>query len=186
MNRITSYNVCYTKLLRDCLAVLFFLDYIISKVKGSTGQFELSVFIKQIIDKRFVKTKEYCLVLINEIPQRKLFDTVLEIYKNKNQIDIYNCELIFQCFYEKLTASNITSLLNIYSEELRTTESDNDIKYIIKLIDPCMWERISPIARIRTENRIVEAQISWVSWRSPSAEVCSRSCAAPLMSYNFV
>lgn len=141
----------------DCVAILCFIDFIITKIKGSIGQFELSSFINQVIDKRFVQSKVYCEELIKEIPSRKLFDTLLEVYKVRNSIDIYNLEILFLCFYERISKSNIETFLNMISNELRTTSNDSDIKIIAKIIHEDMWNNIHPIARIRTENRIIES-----------------------------
>lgn len=61
----------------DCISILFFIDLLINRIKGSTGQFEVDGFLEQVIDKRFVKTDEYCDALVAEIPERKFFETVL-------------------------------------------------------------------------------------------------------------
>jgi uncharacterized protein (TIGR02391 family) len=141
----------------DCISILLFIDLIIKSIKGSTGQFELDRFIEQVVDKSFVKSEEYCDALISEIPDRKLMDTVLEIYSNKSSIEIYNLQMLFKSFYKRLKKTNIDSFLKIISNDLRKTVSDNDIKYIIKIINPEMWEQIDSIAKIRIENKIIEA-----------------------------
>ena len=141
----------------DCLSIIFFINLLINRIKGSTGQFEIEGFLEQVIDKRFVKSKEYCDALVAEIPERKFFETVLAVYKSKNSIDIYNIQALFKSFYKRMKSSNMEPFLKIVSEELRKTSNDSDIKYIVYILLPEMWEKIDSIGKIRTENRIIES-----------------------------
>jgi uncharacterized protein (TIGR02391 family) len=141
---------------QSAIAVISFVSYLVVKIRGSTGQFEIDPFIELVTDKRFVKTEEYCDALVAEIPERKFFDTMISLYKQKVTIDVYNVQYIFQALLKRAKPNQIESLVKIIGEELRRTTNDIEIKYIFRILNQELWSQIESVARIRTENRIVE------------------------------
>jgi len=147
----------YDDSLYDCNSIIFFIDLIIKKIKGSTGQFEINTFYNQIVDEKFVRTQEYCNGLVNEIPPGKLYDTVLFIYNKKTSIESLNLGILFKSFFSKLSKDNIERLLVLISSDLRKTNDNNIIQRIICLLIPEMWMDIDTLARMRIENIIIQS-----------------------------
>jgi uncharacterized protein (TIGR02391 family) len=143
----------------DCIAILSFIQYLLSNIKDSTEQFEIDSFLKQISDKRFVCIREYCDALIYEldISDRKFLDTVLTIYKKKLSFDINNLKFLFVSIYTKIKPPHLEILLKIMSGDLKRTSEDREIIYIVSIIKPEMWQNIDKIAKIRIEHRIMES-----------------------------
>ncbi len=148
-------NIDDTKETADEL--LMFINYLSNTIDKSKSSFSLDEFLLRIFDKHFVNEKKYVKLLIDEIPKKKRFDTLVAIYRRKEEGDIYTIGLVVEEIINILSDAERQNFFSIISEELKTENDETKIIYNLKIIPVGSWEKISKISRMRLENIVLHS-----------------------------
>ena len=68
-------------------AIIYFINYVLSILDHSVEPFTLSKFLGRVFDPDFVSSERYAELLAGEIPANKRLDTLIEIYRQRNEGD---------------------------------------------------------------------------------------------------
>ena len=147
----------YTDTVEDANAIIVFINYLLKQINKAKAPFSLEEYLRRVFDKDFVKNKQYADLLVNEIPKKKLFDVLMEIYNNKEEGDPHNLQFFFHSIFVRFTKEELDAFIDIISGELKTTDSDVIIRTIITVLGDIYWTNVDRIARIRIENKLVKS-----------------------------
>ena len=134
---------------------LVFMDWLLEIIQGSRGTYGQDEFIGAVMDPDFVNSEEYAQALLNRIPKRKRKDFLLSLYRNGQKLKTEILATIFHCYYKQATDQDTQGLVEVFSDELRSTRDDTVRKVIIYLLTPQMWRKLDRVAQMRTENKIL-------------------------------
>lgn len=138
-------------------AIIYFIDYLLGVIDKSQEPFTIPDFISRVIDKYFVQTSEYAKLLVEEIPPKRRFDVLIEIYRRKQEGDGYNISLVVKEILKNITQEQTTQFLAVVSDELKTTQNNSIIKLILQILPPDLWNKLNKTACIRVENILIES-----------------------------
>lgn len=138
-------------------AIIYFVDYLLGIIEKSEEPFVMSEFVRRVYDPDFVRSQRYATLLVDEIPANKRFDTLVAIYREKLNGDIYNIGLVVGTLLGKLTDNQVKQYLEIVSDELSTISDEKEFIYNLHLLQPSRWEQISEASALRVENRVIRA-----------------------------
>jgi hypothetical protein len=79
------------------------------------------------------------------------------LFRNKNSGDGSKLIYIFQALIELAGDNRIDDFLAVVSDELRTMQNDFDLKLALQILPVHLWPRISEIARLRIENKLIRS-----------------------------
>ncbi|QSX07244.1 TIGR02391 family protein [Sedimentibacter sp. zth1] len=136
--------------------IIFFIDYLLKLIDKSKLSFEEKDFLKKVYDKHFVKSKEYCDLLVKEIPKRQRINIAISIVLDRDKGDIYNLSWFMHSLQENLEEDEIDRLYKVISQELIYASSHIEISTILKIFDPKYWYKVDKVARLRIENLLYE------------------------------
>lgn len=137
--------------------IILFIDYILALLGRSTQSFTIQDFLDRVTDEYFVQKNEYVEELINTIPIRKQFDTLIEVYREKSWRQSDNFKLVIQAILKELDDSKVKDFLAVVSEELQFADRDSEVSLIIKILPSNLWPQLSRIARLRAENMLIKS-----------------------------
>lgn len=138
-------------------SIIYFINYILSFLDQSEEPFTVSGFLKRVFDRDFVESERYAELLADEIPANKRSDTLIEIYRNKNNGEGQKLRFIVKAILAKLSDAEVDQFLAVVSDELKTTQNETDISLTLEILMPELWPRISEAARLRTENKLIRS-----------------------------
>ncbi|MCX7001067.1 MAG: TIGR02391 family protein [Candidatus Sumerlaeota bacterium] len=138
-------------------AIIYFINYLLGIIEKSEEPFVLSKFIPCVFDPDFVKSQRYAELLVEKIPTNKRFDTLVTIYRDKLQGDIYNIGLVVRALIGNLPDEQVKNFLEVVSDEMSTITDEKEIRYNLHLLPPNLWEQLSETSRLRIENRVIRA-----------------------------
>ena len=141
----------------DADAIILFTNYLLSVLEESEEPFTITKFKSRVFDPDFVESDRYAQLLVEEIPENKRFDTLVEIYRDKTQGDGTKLKYIVDAILQRITYEQRNEFLVIISEDLKTERSSKAIIIALQIIDPTMWNQIEESSRIRTENMIIKS-----------------------------
>jgi uncharacterized protein (TIGR02391 family) len=150
---------------RDADAILLFVDYLLRTVDQSRSPFSLTVIVARVLDPDFVPNERYGTLLANEIPPNRRLMTCREIFARRSQADRDKVKFFFAAVLSAMPPEEVGELYEMVSEELRQTEDEDTIRFVLKSFPPDLWPRLHEAARLRIENKLIRSVESgkWVA-----------------------
>jgi hypothetical protein len=141
----------------DADAIILFINYILVVIGASKGAFSKDEILNRVFDPSFVEEERYANIIIESIPKRSRLEVMVEVYRRKEQGDLNKIRIFTQMLIEKLDEDDISKLIDIVSEELKTTNSNESIRISASILPIDFWVRLEESARIRSENKFIES-----------------------------
>lgn len=138
-------------------AIIYFIDYLLGVIDQSQEPFTIPSFVSRVFDKHFVQTSEYTKLLVEEIPPKKRFDVLVEIYRKKQEEYGKNISFVVKEILKVITEDQISQFLLIVSDELKNAKDENVLKLVLQVLPPDLWKMLNKTARIRVENILIES-----------------------------
>lgn len=142
---------------RDGIAILLFVDYLLRVVDQSRSPFSLSTFVTRVLDPDFVPNPRYAQLLISEIPVGKRLATCREIFAKRTGADSAKVHYFFEAILATMPSDDINELYEVLSEELRHTDDDETVRFVLGAFPPELWPRLDEVARLRIENKLIKS-----------------------------
>jgi len=139
----------------ECDAIILFINWLINIVNSARSFFVLNDFKKRIFDPLFVEKSEYAELLVAEIPQDELVNVAISILQDRNQGDANKLGYFFDAIFNKSEIEQQQLIMKVFSNELKTAQSDSEITGLIRFINPPLWPMIDEDTKLRIENRII-------------------------------
>ena len=136
----------------DADAVIVFINYLLCLIDKSKLNFEEEDFLKRVFDKYYVNSTEYSDLLVEEIPKRQRTDIAISVILKRNTGDIHSLRYFMGSLLNQLNDTNLSRVYSVASDELRTTERNKDIRYLIHILPGEHWGKIEKAVRLRTES----------------------------------
>lgn len=136
-------------------AIITFLDYLLDLLNASQQAFTPDTFVARVLDPEFVESARYAELLIAEIPTLKRGDAIIALYHDRRRVDLKKLRHLIRGLLSNLSENQLISYLAVLSEELRTTTDEAAIRTTLQMLTPEMWPRLSEVARLRIENKLI-------------------------------
>jgi uncharacterized protein (TIGR02391 family) len=138
-------------------AIIYFIDYLLGIIDQSQEPFTIPNFISRVFDKYFVQTSKYTKLLVEEIPPKKRFDVLVEIYRKKQEEYGLNLALVVKEILKVISEEQTTQFLELVSDELKTTQDYTILGLILQILPPNLWKKLNKTARLRVENILIKS-----------------------------
>jgi uncharacterized protein (TIGR02391 family) len=135
-------------------AIIHFLGYVLTLLNLSKEAFTIDSFVAKVFDSEFVESSRYAELLVAEIPKLRLADALIAIYLARKKVELRKLRYLLPKLLEALNAAQMSSYLNIVSEELRIATDDLPIRTSLQMLTPELWPNVSEIPRLRIENKL--------------------------------
>lgn len=140
----------------DAEKIIFFIDYIVKFLAVSQSSFSIEKFVGHIKDKDLPGSLRYAELTVTDIPRLRLGDAARTIFEKRTELDLKKLKNLILSIINKLDAQQLNIYLSLVSDELRVATSDRSIGTALQCIKPDLWCKISEIAALRIENRIIQ------------------------------
>jgi hypothetical protein len=104
-----------------------------------------------------VQTSKYTKLLVEEIPPKKRFDVLVEIYRKKQEEYGLNLALVVKEILKVISEEQTTQFLELVSDELKTTQDYTILGLILQILPPNLWKKLNKTARLRVENILIKS-----------------------------
>jgi uncharacterized protein (TIGR02391 family) len=150
---------------RDADAILLFVNYLLRIVDQSRSPYSLPVFVARVFDPDFVPSERYAKLLVNEIPANRRLTTCLEIFSKRSEADREKVKYFFAEIISIMSTEEVGELCDIMSDELRQTDDEDTIRFVLRAFPEDLWPRFNEIARLRVVNKLIRSVVDgkWVA-----------------------
>jgi uncharacterized protein (TIGR02391 family) len=140
---------------RDANALLLFVDFLLRVVDQSGSPFSLATLVGRILDPDFVPSQRYAELLVGEIPPKKLLATCREVFARRAEGNNEKLQFFFAAALSRISADESDELCKLLSQELRETNDEATIRFVLSVFPSTFWLRLDEIARLRIENKLI-------------------------------
>ncbi|MEK7405224.1 MAG: TIGR02391 family protein [Acidobacteriota bacterium] len=140
---------------REAVAILLFLDYLLRIVDRSRTPFSLAAFVARVLDPDFVPKERYATLLAKEIPPKHRLATCREVFARRAEGDAKKLRFFFDAVLSVMSLDEHGELCELLSAELRQTDDEGTIRFVLGAFPPDLWPRLDEIARLRIENKLI-------------------------------
>jgi uncharacterized protein (TIGR02391 family) len=137
-------------------AVIHFVDYLLGLIDRARSPFDADQTIGKVFDPLFGQSEKYADLVVAKVPGRKLLDILIQVFHRRTEPPGRNLEFFVGSALKVLNADEQASFWQVASEALEAASSDAEFRTVISLAQE-HWEKLSEIARLRTEHRLVES-----------------------------
>jgi uncharacterized protein (TIGR02391 family) len=142
---------------RDAVAIILFLDYLLRIVDQSHSPFSLPLFVGRILDPDFVPKERYAQLLVREIPEKRRLAVCREIFVRRGGEDASKLRVFFKCVLDVMSDDDKNELWALVSDELRQTDEDATIRFVLGAFPETIWPQLNEIARLRIEHKLIRS-----------------------------
>ncbi len=136
-------------------SIIAFLGYIARLLNASKESFSAESFMARVVDADFVQSERYAELLVQEIPQLRITDAIVQIFRNRRRIELRKRRSLIHRLFAEMNEAQMSSYLTVVSEELATVSDEQAIRTALQMLTPEIWPSLSEIARLRIESRLV-------------------------------
>lgn len=138
-------------------AIILFINYIIGVISEAKEPFTIGEWCNRVFDADFVPSSKYAKLLASEVPSKKYNEVLISIYRNKASGDGNKLSYIFDALIQLAGDDKIDEFLAVVSDELRTANDELNVRQVLQLLPARLWPRISEVARLRIENKLIQS-----------------------------
>jgi len=132
------------------------VNYVLGLIDKARSPFDADQTIGKVLDPLFGQSEKYADLVVAKVPARKLLDILIQIFHRRTEAPGRNCEFFIGSALKVLTEDEQTSFWQVVSEALENATSDGEFRTVISIAQG-HWEKISELARLRTEHRLIES-----------------------------
>lgn len=136
-------------------AIIHFLGYVLTLLNSSKEAFTIDSFVAKVFDSEFVESSRYAELLVAEVPKLRLADALIAIYRARKKAELRKLRYLVPKLLGALSPAQLSSYLNVVSEELRTATDDLAIRTSLQMLTPEVWPNVSELSRLRIENKFI-------------------------------
>ena len=138
-------------------AIIYFINYLLGVLAKSEEPFTIQSFLSRVFDPDFVKSPRYAELLAAEIPDNKRLDTLIELYRRKEEGEGEKLKFMVKAILDQLSEEQQSDFLEVISDELKTTINDKAVRITLNILPVELWPKLSEVSRLRTENKLINS-----------------------------
>ena len=127
--------------------IIYFINYILGIIAKSEEPFTIQSFLSRIFDPDFVKSARYAELLAMEIPDNKRLDTLIEIYRRKEEGDGGKLKYMVKEILGQLSEEQKLDFIEVVSDEMKITTNDISVTVTLQILPVELWSKLSEVVR---------------------------------------
>ncbi len=138
----------------DSEVIISYINYLLNRIDSSGGKTKIDDIMELLLDKDFTSTKEYAELLLKEIPNKKRYNLLLELYEKRTQLP-QNCLSIFiKELFDSLSKLEQTDFCKSVSVSLMKCKDDKFLRMYFHYFMDITYANIDKLAQLRIEDLI--------------------------------
>jgi hypothetical protein len=107
-----------------------------------------------IFDKNFNNSKKYAKVVITEIPEKKRYDVLVNIFRNRTKAKSGNLNNLVQELLNSIKSEEYKEFIDNINKELLFCSDNDELRNFFSMFPPNKWNELIPLTKQKIENMI--------------------------------
>lgn len=140
--------------------IILFCDYVLNFIRKSQQPNLVEDWLDFVFDENFVETEKYSNEVLSLIPDKKKYDLLVSIFRERNRASGRKLNYIVNGLINAIAPEQYSEFIEGINKELVKSKNDNELRAFFSLFPPEKWNEIIPLAKLRVENIIRESILS--------------------------
>lgn len=134
--------------------IILFIDYILDFVRNSKQPALVEDWLEFVFNENFNSTKEYSDIVLKEIPEKKRYDLLVSIFRNREKAKKNSLNNLINKLINIIKPEELIEFYDNLNKELLYCSDNMNLKMFLNLFPPEKWVFIIPLAKLRVENMV--------------------------------
>lgn len=154
-NPLSHESLQYTQ--DEAEVLILYINFLLNQVDKSGGSTKIENIVELLLDEDFTDTQEYAELLLKEVPSKKRYDLLLELYQMRARLPQHKLKYFISALFGSLTKAAKSDFVRVVSSSLMKCKDDTDLRMYCHYFMDDTYEDIDKLAQLRIENLILKA-----------------------------
>ena len=137
--------------------LILYINFLLNQVDKSGGGTKIDNIIDLLLDDDFTDTQEYADLLLKEVPSKKRYDLLLELYQKRAQLPQNKLNYFLTALFASLTKAAKSDFVRVVSTSLMRCKDDNDLRMYCHYFMNDTYKDIDKLAQLRIEDLMLKS-----------------------------
>ena len=133
-------------------ALILYINFLLNQVDKSGGSTKIDNIIDLLLDDDFTDTQEYADLLLKEVPSKKRYDLLLELYQRRSSLPQHKLKYFLASLFTSLTKAAKSDFVSVVSSSLMKCKDDKNLRMYCHYFMVDTYSEIDKLAQLRIEN----------------------------------
>ena len=154
-NPLSHESFQYTQ--EEAETLILYINFLLNQVDKSGGSSKIDNILELLFDEDFTDTQEYAELLLKEVPSKKRYDLLLELYQKRAELPKNKLKYFLTVLFASLTKAAKNDFVSVVSTSLMRCKDDTDLRMYCHYFMNDTYAEIDKLAQLRFENLIVKS-----------------------------
>lgn len=137
--------------------LILYINFLLNQVDKSGGSTKIDNIIDLLLDDDFTDTQEYAELLLKEVPTKKRYDLLLELYQRRANLPKNRLKYFLDVLFASLTKAAKSDFVRAVSSSLMKCKDDNCLRMYCHYFMSDTYLEIDKLAQLRIENMMLKS-----------------------------
>lgn len=134
--------------------IVLFIDYVLEFVRNSKQPALVQDWIEFVFDENFNSTQRYAEIVIQEIPEKKRYDLLVNIFRCRERAKQHQLNNLVHKLMDVIKPDELNEFIDNLNKELLYCKDDNSLRMFLSLFPPEKWFLLIPLTKLKIEHMI--------------------------------
>lgn len=154
-NPLSHESIQYTQ--DEAEVLIMYINFLLNQVDKSGGTTKIDNILELLFDDDFTDTQEYADLLLKEVPIKKRYDLLLELYQNRANLPRYKLKYFLNALFASLTKAAKSDFIRVVSSSLMKCKDDKDLRMYCHYFMNDTYSEVDKLAQLRVENMMLKS-----------------------------
>ena len=154
-NPLSHESFQYTQ--EEAESLILYINFLLNQVDKSGGSTKIDSVIELLLDDDFTDTQEYAELLLKEVPLKKRYDLLLELYQMRAKLPLNRLRYFLAALFASLTKAAKIDFIRVVSSSLLKCKDDKALRMYCHYFMKETYSEIDKLAQLRLENMIMRS-----------------------------
>jgi len=135
-------------------AIIMFIDYVLEFVRNSKFPGLVEDWLEFVFDEHFNNTEEYAEIVLQEIPEKKRYELLVNIFRLRERAKQYLLNNLVNKLMDNIKPEELQEFLDNLNKDLLYCSDDKNLRAFLILFPPEKWSLLIPLTKLKIENMI--------------------------------
>ena len=141
----------------DAESVILFLNFLLNRIDVSGAVSKVENIMELLMDEDFTDTLEYAELLLKEVPSKKRYDLLLDLYNRRAELPRNVLRNFIHVLFCSLSKASKANFINAVSNSMIKCKDDIDLRMYVHYFMRDTYSEIIQIAKLRIEDLFLKA-----------------------------
>lgn len=154
-NPLSHEKTIYTQ--EDAEAIILYVNFLLNQVDRSGGLTKIENITSLLYDEDFTATEEYAELLLKEVPVKKRYDLLVELFIDRANLHQHILKHFIKKLFDALSKASKADFIRMLNGTLITCKNDTDLRMYLHYFMEFTYSDLDKLVLLRIEDFLIKA-----------------------------